>query len=214
MLQGKTSGVRSGRVGNFDVDDYRQVVNYYSTFALNDEEIPDPEFPIGYSAIAQYRAGLQKLHGWQVANHITSLGWEFVWWTNQTKDLVKLSESREVRRKRNNYEEKMDKVFAPYQAVDRFDVIENEFWSRSSRNARSAGCWLRNRYVFLHTTAGILRCESLYRAELSDFLGVGTKKDTDVHNIYIMITQIPEGKFVCLFYTCFRFVRCLFFCDF
>ncbi len=38
------------------------------------------------------------------------------------------------------------------------------------------------------------RCESLYRAELSDFLGLDMKKPEDVHPLFLMISQIPQGK--------------------
>ena len=54
---------------------------------------------------------------------------------------------------------------------------------------------LRHRYCLLHLTSGILRCESLHRAELSDFLGITIpKKDTDVHAMYVMVNQIAFGK--------------------
>lgn len=42
---------------------------------------------------------------------------------------------------------------------------------------------------------GILRCESLYRAELSDFCGVNVPpNDKDAHRMFLMVNQIPFGK--------------------
>ena len=46
----------------------------------------------------------------------------------------------------------------------------------------------------LHTTSGILRCESIHRAELSDFLDLMLKKKQDPHPLTLMITQLPAGK--------------------
>ena len=46
----------------------------------------------------------------------------------------------------------------------------------------------------LFTTSGILRCESLYKAELSNFIGLRMKKTTDVHSLYLLIMQIATGK--------------------
>jgi Centromere DNA-binding protein complex CBF3 subunit, domain 2 len=47
----------------------------------------------------------------------------------------------------------------------------------------------------LQTTSGILRTESLYRAELSDFLGINPpKRPIDVHPMYLLINQNMQGK--------------------
>ena len=62
-------------------------------------------------------------------------------------------------------------------------------------NYRSAYAYLRHRFCLLFSTSGILRCESLYKAELSDFLGLSYKQETDVHKFYMMIMQISTGKF-------------------
>ena len=190
--QKQRGGRAGGGMGTFDPLDYNAVIQQYSSYMRdNPGTIPDPERPIGKAAISQYRAALRKLHAWEVNSNETSLTWDFVL-TDQTKRLVKIAETRTARKK-ENYKEKVNKMFTPYQAVEQFDVIEKEMWVRGSRHARSTGCWLRNRYVFLHTTASILRCKSLYRAKLSDFLGVFVK-NTDIHPVFIMVTQIPEGN--------------------
>jgi hypothetical protein len=90
--------------------------------------------------------------------------------------------------------EKLEAEFAPYAAVDKYDKLEHELWDRGRVSHRSAGSWLRNRYCMLHTTSGILRCESMYRAELSDFLELTLKKKEDPHPLTLMITQLPTGK--------------------
>jgi hypothetical protein len=46
----------------------------------------------------------------------------------------------------------------------------------------------------LHTTSGILRCESIYRGELDNFLDLTLKKKEDPHPLTLMITQLPTGK--------------------
>lgn len=196
----KRRGGRGGTsIGNgFDPIDYEHVVssyrNVFSSLANGEAAtVPMPESPLGNSTIAQYRAALKKLHGWQLARGETNIGWEFVW-TDSVKALVQIVNTRRQRQKRENYEEKVDKIFGPYQAVDRLPDIEQAMWEKSSLNSRSACCWLRHRFVFLYSTAGLLRCESLYKAELSDFLALTVKKETDVHPLTLMITQIPEGK--------------------
>jgi hypothetical protein len=49
--------------------------------------------------------------------------------------------------------------------------MEEELWRDSTKNRdhRSVASGLQHRYVLLHLISGILQCESLYKAELSDF---------------------------------------------
>ena len=61
---------------------------------------------------------------------------------------------------------------------------------------RRNGCaMLCHRYCLLHLCSGVLRCESLYRAELSDFIGLRPPQtETDVHQVFVMINQVAQGK--------------------
>lgn len=70
----KRRGGRGGRSGDhgFDPIDYDEVVssyrNVFSSLANGESAtVPMPESPLGNSTIAQYRAALKKLHGWQLA---------------------------------------------------------------------------------------------------------------------------------------------------
>ena len=72
--------------------------------------------------------------------------------------------------------------------------IEQRLWNKGAHNKRSAVTQLRNRYVLTHTTSGILRFESLRKAELSDFLALNIKRKKDVHSCTVMVTQLPTGK--------------------
>jgi Centromere DNA-binding protein complex CBF3 subunit, domain 2 len=66
------------------------------------------------------------------------------------------------------------------------------------RNFRQQGCLntrLRHRCCLLYLTSAILRSKSLYKADLSDFFGLSPpKKEVDVHQPWILINQIAEGK--------------------
>jgi hypothetical protein len=157
--------------------------------------IRDPEDGgVGISAIMQYRAGLKKLFDRQSHLNINGNTWDKVWMLG-AKELVKIVESRRMRIKRENYEEKVTKEFAGYHAVDRFDEIEGAFWERGFTSMRTAFPYIRHRMLLLYTTSGILRCESLTKADLSDFQGLTVKKETDIDPLYVMISQIPEGTF-------------------
>ena len=53
---------------------------------------------------------------------------------------------------------------------------------------------IRNRFLFLFSTSGILRGESVMSAELSDLLCVENKHAKDSHPYLILCMGIPEGK--------------------
>ena len=87
-------------------------------------------------------------------------------------DLAKYAKDERASVKKATYQEKVTGEFAPYIIVKSYPKIEQLIWddSCSSVARRSICASLRHRYCLLHLTSGILRCESLYRAELSDFI--------------------------------------------
>jgi hypothetical protein len=74
--------------------------------------------------------------------------------------------------KKRNYGEKVDHDLAPYQLVEAFPDIEKLLWEHGINNLKSAFSWLRHRYVLVHSYHCILRCESIFKGELSDCLMV------------------------------------------
>ena len=167
--------------------------DYISFFDSTDPNAPEPVDPIGTSAFAQYRASMRKIFGSQVDNKSNALPWDHIWTPRCTK-LQKLVQERRKAVSKSTYAEKQESEFAPYAAVERYADIENEFWKGGESNMRQCAAYHKYRYNFLHTTSGILRFESLYRAELSDFLILKLKKPEDPHDMLLMITQIGFGK--------------------
>jgi hypothetical protein len=110
------------------------------------------------------------------------------------ENLHKLVKQRRQSVRKATYAEKLEAEFAPYAAVDKCGKLEHELWDRGGGSHRSTGTWLRHRYCMLHTTSGILRCESIYCAELSGFLSLMIQKKEDPHPLTLMITQLPAGK--------------------
>jgi hypothetical protein len=179
----------------FDPVDYELVTKTYQTWMLGNSnaEPPEPKIPVQNSTMDQYKAVFRKVHKQQSAQRVTSSHWEQIW-TLPLENLHKLVKQRRQSVRKCNYAEKLEAEFAPYAAVDKLDELEHELWKRGRVSHRSAGTWLRHRYIMLHTTSGILRAESIYRAELSDFLALTLKKKEDPHTLTLMITQLPSGK--------------------
>ena len=197
--QKKRGGSRETRASgnNFVRANYDEVMAKYMAFLTSHDGSapPEPAKPVGKQTIDQYKAVLLWVYKTQTARRVLSLVWDQIW-TLPCEQLHKVVKERRSAMKKLNYEEKLEAEFAPYTAVMQYDQIEEDLWKRGDTNIRSACAWLRHRFCLLYTTSGILRCESLYRAELSDFLGLDMKKPEDVHPLYLMISQIPQGKFL------------------
>jgi hypothetical protein len=190
---------RGGRGGNpgkgFDVEEYKTVLASYRGWMTNPTEPPvAPPKPIGESQFVHYMLAIKEIWEDLTFQGFCNLSWEQLW-NLPLKNLLKYVKGRKESVRRANYSEKLDHEFAPYQAIEDFPRIEEALWEKGAANYRSAYAYLRHRFCLLFSTSGILRCESLYKAELSDFLGLSYKQETDVHKFYMMIMQISTGKF-------------------
>jgi hypothetical protein len=188
----------------FDGVEFDDIMNKHK-FSAASAPWPEPERPLGYDQVNTYKASLRNLHDRQVADNINNIPWENIW-NADLKLLMTMVKKRKARIKKNNYGEKVDHEFAPYTAADEVPNIEHEMWKRGYGGSyRSAFAWLRNRYCLLQTYSGILRCESLFNAELSDMLGLTMQKKHDPHQLYLLIMQMATGEkirvFVCFCYT-------------
>ena len=152
--------------------------------------------PMSWSTFDQYKQILKKIHKEQQLQGASSLVWEQIW-KIPLEDLAKQVKGRGSHIRKVTYQEKITAGFSSYATVERYNDIEEALWEESfkAHGPRELAAKLRHRYCATHTASGILRCESLYRAEWSDFLCVtAPRSDTDVHPIEIMVNVIAEGK--------------------
>jgi len=114
------------------------------------EDLPDGFIPmkdgVGDSTFQQYRACLHKIHKWQVARCVNARAWEHIW-TEPLDILHKFVKKRKSTQSRANFEEKMEASFAPYQALDKYNSIEEQVWAMGLNNVRSCASSLRNRHL-------------------------------------------------------------------
>lgn len=117
--------------------------------------------------------------------------WDEIW-IPALEYLIKVAKKRAPKNKKKNYGEKLDHEFAPYSLVERFPDIEAATWNRGQHCIKSAFTWLRHRYCLLHSCHGILRCESIFKGELSDCLML--RVEATPHHMMILIQQLATGK--------------------
>ena len=162
---------------------------------IDPNDFPLPLKPVGYEAWKQYRVVIKNLFNEQVSLKQQAQGWEHIWQMS-CRDIEKHVKCRRALVRRANFEEKFSSDFAPYSVVERYGDIERVLFNKADvSSVRSQVTALRHRYCLLMLTSGILRCESLYRAELSDLFGlIHPKVAKDVHQPYLLIMQIQIGK--------------------
>ena len=177
----------------FDPKEYDEIMMMYSG---KKDQFPIPEHPMSFQSFDQYKAAVKNIHALQLERKVNGLGWEMIW-TATCKKLHRHVKDRAPLLKKLNYAEKVDSEFAAYTIVERYEEIEKEFWDDSVKctSRRSILTTLRHKACFQYLAAGILRSESLHRAEISDFVLVRPPKlETDVHQASLMVTQLPFGK--------------------
>jgi len=94
--------------------------------------------------------------------------------------------------KKETYQEKASREFALHVVAEKYDAIEEALWSSGYAPVRqSVHSALQHRFCFIYLTSGLLRSESLWHADLSDFFSL---RIPDCHPMYLMINMIAIGK--------------------
>jgi hypothetical protein len=194
----------------FDYADYCKVMQSYKTWldqyrdsghaagsagdrAANEYHMPHTDYPLGPDTLNHYRCAIRFQYDIHRRQGQNNLRWDEIW-DSQIDDMIRLAVQRIPKEKKRRYEEKVNFQSDPYMLVDRFNEIERKLWEKGEVNMRSAFAWLRHRYVFLHSTHGILRCETIFNGELSDCLML--RAEGTPHFMWILIQQIAQGKTV------------------
>lgn len=174
----------------FNSKEYEELLELYVTGRHREM----PKKPMGAECYGQYRSALKALFDEQVARKCNAHVWEHVWNAN-LQVMMKMVRERKAQVSKSNYDEKVDKDVSPYTIIDDLVRIEACIWGKACGSSyRSCFTWMRNRFTFLMSYCGILRCESIFNAELSDLLSVCIGKDHDAHPLEILVMQIPRGK--------------------
>ena len=111
------------------------------------------------------------------------------------KDLMKMVRNRKPMVEHANAEEKITSEILPFMYRDYLFDIEMYMWSRAVNvNSRVVFSALRDGYTMKQTTQGILRGESLEKADLSDCFGLKIQTEEDHHPLHIDVLQVATGK--------------------
>jgi hypothetical protein len=186
----------------FDFGAYEHTMKVHKDFYDKKRPIsqfPEPTKPLGFDSFNTYRSALWNVHQRQVDKQLNGTPWEMIW-KDKCRVLEKHVKLRRERVRKNNYEEKLDAQFLPYTLVKEIGNIEVSLFNASREGGvDSALGYGRHRALFLQTKSGILRGESVFKAELSDFLGLKVHHAKDHHEIFVLVMQIATGKCLSVF---------------
>ena len=160
----------------------------------------EPKKGVGFSTMVTTKAAIKKLWLSQVEGTPLLSMEDEIFGLTFTK-MMNIVKERKIRQARLNYVEKVDKDSAPMESVSHINVLEQSLFDHGvstsgkfKASQKSVHSSLRNRFIFLCTTCGVLRGESMFKAELSDLYNIAVTQKKDPHPFMILILQISAGK--------------------
>ena len=131
----------------------------------------------------------QRLYG-----YITLKGDDIM--TDRMKLLIKEVKTRKNAVTKALFKEQITEEYQPFKMIGEVPKIEEWLWNNANCTASFGASSLRNRFQFLATLCGVLRSESLFKADLSDLCDIiiDSEVSKEPSPYHIVVLQIGEGK--------------------
>jgi len=182
----------SVQFGPAELEEYKLVNQVYGGAQTNP---PDPPDCCGYSQVNIYKATVFNIHLEQKSSGCNSFSWEDDINTQSLQQLMKKVRNRAPLVAKRNAAEKIDAHMTPFFYVQWLPNIERYFFAKGVSNFQSTVfSSLRNSFTFKFTLAGVIRGESLERADLSDLCDYFWQGENDPYMIHILIMAMCQGK--------------------
>jgi len=150
--------------------------------------------PVGYSVINHYMCAILDLHQQQIDNGCNNITKEQLR-SNRIRKLLANVKVRKTTIARENFEERLTGEFSPYTSVNEIPRLEQGLFDRSKNSLLRSLPSLRDRYALLQTISGILRGESMIKADLSDLCDLmHNHSSRTAYPIHIVVMRIAQGK--------------------
>ena len=165
-----------------------------SVLSPNIREKLEPKNGVGFDTMNTTRSALKKYWQKQREQCINNHTEEQVFGLT-VKQLMDIVKQRQPRMNKKNCVEKVNKD-TPMSAVQHVRDLEEHFFSKGIDrfDKRTVFSSLRNRMIFLLTAKGVMRGESIFKAELSDLYHLEVQRHDDEHPLCILIMQMATGK--------------------
>ena len=177
----------------FEPDEYERVMAAHPSTEEMDNAAATEK--VGHSCMLQYRASVVGLHINQRSVGASGISTASLK-SERVDELLKVVKERRAVERLVNNDERVDGSLNPYLLIEKVPLIEEELFSKKPRNEGGIAACMRNRFHFLLTLSGILRSESLDKADLSDFSTFKAKAEGEPHPYEVLILTFTQGKTV------------------
>ena len=183
----------NANVARFDRGSFNDVIKRYTNFVRIDEEKIDVGNVVGYDCVNQYLCSVRHISEEQheqgkhklVPSDIMSI---------RVKELMMVVKCRKDQVAKQQFKERSDGAFQPFSLVREFARIELFMWNFHNATSSYGASSLRDRFQYLFTYNGVLRMESLYKADLSDLCDFIYHQKREQDPYHILIMRISDGK--------------------
>ena len=175
-----------GKAGTFDKEDFD------ATMLYTDVDIVDT---VGPECVNQYLCAIRRLVQEQQEEGLIPLQ-KIDLMTTKMKDLIDDVNGRGERNLKKHFKERMTSDFEPYRILNDLPKLEEYIWNENKDKRIYGASSLRDRFQLLFSLSGVLRSDSIYKADLSDLLDFKFKQKNEPDPYHICILRVGEGKTV------------------
>ena len=182
----KKSSKSKDKAGHFDKADFDATMKY------TDADLVDT---VGHQCVNQYLCAIRRVVQKQNEDGLIDMRKDDIM-TTKVQDLMKDVKGRCERVIKKLYKERVTSDFEPYRVLSDIPKIEEYIWNENKNKKVSGSSGLRDRFQLLFSLSGVLRSDSIYKADLSDLLDFKFKQKNEPDPYHICILRVGEGKTV------------------
>ena len=116
--------------------------------------------------------------------------------TTKLKDLIDDVNGRGEQNLKKHFKERMTSDFEPFRVLTDIPKLETYMWNDNREKRIYGASALRDHFQLLFSLSGVLRSDSIYKADLSDLLDFKFKQKNEPDPYHICILRVGEGKTV------------------
>ena len=174
------------KAGNFDKNDFDLTMQY------TDDDLIDT---VGPQCVNQYLCAIRRLVQEQQEKGLSTMRKEDIM-TTAMKILIDDINGRGERNLKKHFKERMTSDFEPYRTLTDIPKLEEFIWNENKGKKIYGTSGLRDRFQLLFSLSGVLRSDSIYKADLADLLDFKFQQKNEPDPYHICILRVGEGKTV------------------
>ncbi len=114
--------------------------------------------------------------------------------SNRVKKLLANVKVQKTTIAKENFEERLTGEFSPYTRVNEIPRLEQGLFEKNKNSSLCSLSTLRDQYALLQAISGILRGQSMIKADLPDLCDLMHQHSSQTYPIHILVMRIAQGK--------------------